>query len=212
MGAPPGKSNVAMNQEEGVIKFNCQWTPSGPLDRALLEEINAWRDKLFALKLIGVTDDGIGYGNISVRFKENEFIISGSGTGKFDKLDESHYALVTDYSVTENSLRSTGPIIASSESLTHAMIYENAERMHGVIHVHHEPLWNLLLRQFPATAPGIEYGTPEMAREIVRLFNEKNLFKNRIFAMTGHHGGIVCFGKNLDEAGELLLNHFASCK
>lgn len=200
-----------MNENEGVIKFNCHWTPSGPLDSALLEEINAWRDKLFALNLIGVTEDGIGYGNISIRFKENEFIISGSGTGRLDKLNESHYALVTDYSVAENSLRSTGPIIASSESLTHAMIYDNADSMHAVMHVHHDHLWNQLLRRFPATAPGVEYGTPEMAREIVRLFKEEGLLKNRIFAMAGHHGGVVCFGRNLDEAGELLLNHFAIC-
>ena len=56
-----------MKNEEGVIKFNCQWTQSGPLDGKLLTDINAWRDKLFASRLIGVTEDGIGYGNISIR-------------------------------------------------------------------------------------------------------------------------------------------------
>jgi L-ribulose-5-phosphate 4-epimerase len=197
--------------EEGVIKFNCRWTPSGPLDTKVLQDINAWRDKLFTTGLIGVTEDGVGYGNISIRFKQNQFIISGSGTGKFEKLTEAHYALVTDYNVNENSVESTGPIIASSESLTHAMIYECAKDVHAVIHVHDVKLWKHLLSSLPATALDIEYGTPEMAREIVRLFNEQKLSENKIFAMAGHHGGVVSFGRSLDEAGELLLNRFAIC-
>ena len=197
--------------EEGVIKFHCRWTPSGPLDKKVLQDINAWRDKLFAARLIGVTEDGVGYGNISIRFQQNQFIISGSGTGKFEKLTETHYALVTNYNVDENSLESTGPIIASSESLTHAMIYECAKDVQAVIHVHHSKLWKHLLSSLPATAPDIEYGTPEMAWEIVRLFDEQKLSENKIFAMEGHHGGVVSFGRSLDEAGELLLNRFAIC-
>jgi L-ribulose-5-phosphate 4-epimerase len=194
-----------MKDEEGVVKFNCQWIQAGPLDRILLQDINAWRDKLFASGLIGVTEDGIGYGNISIRHQQNEFIISGSGTGKFEKLSEAHYALVTDYNVEENSLQSTGPIIASSESLTHAMIYEYAKGINAVMHVHQFGLWKHLLGSLPATAPDIEYGTPEMAREIIRLFKEQNLLENKIFAMAGHYSGVVCFGRSLDEAGELLL-------
>ena len=65
----------------------------------------------------------------------------------------------------QNSLQSTGPIIASSESLTHAMIYEYAKDVTAVMHVHQFELWNHLLGSLPATAPGIEYGTPEMAND-----------------------------------------------
>jgi ribulose-5-phosphate 4-epimerase/fuculose-1-phosphate aldolase len=113
---------------------------------------------------------------------------------------------VTDYNVGENTIHATGPIIASSESLTHAMIYEYADDIHAVIHVHHMELWKRLLNSRPATAENIEYGTPEMANEIGRLFNEKELSRHRIFAMAGHSGGIVCFGKSLHEAGKLLLD------
>jgi ribulose-5-phosphate 4-epimerase/fuculose-1-phosphate aldolase len=192
--------------EEGVVKFNCQWTKSGPVRGAWLEDINFWRDKLYGLTLIGVNEEGIGYGNISTRFQQNEFIISGSGTGKLKKLGEEHYALVTDFNVAENTLHSTGPIIASSESLTHAMIYEYRGDVNAVIHVHHLKLWGKLLKSLPATAENIEYGTPEMAKEIARLFNEQKLYQHKLFAMAGHRGGIVCFGKRLEEAGELLLN------
>ncbi len=181
---------------------------SAPLDEAWIRDLNAWRDKLYRLGLIGLNEDGIGYGNISIRFRKNQFIISGSGTGKFKKLTEEHYALVTDHNVKNNAISSTGSIIASSESLTHAMIYEHASDIHAVIHVHHFKTWEKLLNTLPATGENIEYGTPEMANEITRLFREQELFQHKIFAMAGHNGGIVSFGKDLDEAAEVLLNKF----
>ncbi len=116
--------------------------------------------------------------------------------------------MVTDYDVAKNTICSTGSTIASSESLTHAMIYECASDAHAVMHVHHFNLWEKLLNTLPATAQNIEYGTPEMANEITRLFNEQALSQHKIFAMAGHYEGIVCFGENLAQAGELLLNKF----
>ena len=196
-------------KEEGVIKFNCQWIKSAPLTGTWINDLTVWRDKLYKSGLIGVNEDGIGYGNISIRHQQNKFIISGSGTGKFKNLTEGHYALVTDYNVDENTLYATGPVIASSESLTHAMIYEYGSDINAVIHVHHLKLWKKLLKTLPATDENVEYGTPEMAKEIARLFKEQQLSQHKLFAMAGHSGGIVCFGKSLSEAGELLLNHFA---
>src|SRR5438093_11120110 len=109
---------------EGVIKFNCQWIKEEPLEIKWLEELNVWRDKLYNLGLIGVNKEGIGYGNISIRFRQHTFIITGSATGKFKKLTPEHYTRVTHYNFDENSLTTIGPIKASSESLTHAMLYE----------------------------------------------------------------------------------------
>jgi L-ribulose-5-phosphate 4-epimerase len=194
--------------DEGVIKFNCQWTKSAPVDEIWIRELNFWRDKLYQLGLIGLNEDGIGYGNISIRFRKNQFIISGSGTGKFQKLTQEHYALVTDYDVKKNAISSTGSIIASSESLTHAMIYEHASDVHAVMHVHHFKTWKKLLNTLPATDENIEYGTPEMANEIARLFKEQKLSELKIFAMAGHYEGIVSFGKNLAQAAEILLKEF----
>lgn len=198
--------------DEGVIKFNCEWTKSAPLDETLLKDLNVWRNILHRLRLIGVNEDGIGYGNISIRFRENQFIISGSGTGRFKTLTGEHYALVTDHNVETNSICSTGATIASSESLTHAMIYERASDVHAVIHVHHFRIWKKLLETLPATAETIAYGTPEMANEIARLFDEQNLMQHRIFAMAGHYEGVVCFGKDLNHAAELLVDHLNEAK
>ncbi|MBD0276499.1 MAG: class II aldolase/adducin family protein [Flavisolibacter sp.] len=194
-----------MNQE-GVIKFNSHWIKEAPLSGQWIEELNAWRDRLYKLNLIGVTKEGIGYGNISTRFQQHTFIITGSGTGKLAKLTAAHYTRVTAYNVNENSLTTTGPIQASSESLTHAMLYECDESINAVFHVHHLELWRKLLSTLPATSIGIEYGTTAMALEIRRLYKEADLSVHKLFAMAGHEEGIVSFGKNPDEAGQILLN------
>src|ERR1700755_1036489 len=100
-------------QEEGVIKFKCNWIKETPLDFELIKDLNEWCDKLYAAKLIGKNKDGIGYGNISIRYKNN-FIITGSSSGKLPKLTAEHYTLVTGYDLDKNSLTAVGPVIASS--------------------------------------------------------------------------------------------------
>lgn len=189
---------------EGVIKFNCTWIKEAPLNFELIKELNTWRDTLYKLKLLGVTKDGIGYGNISCRYKDN-FIISGSGTGKLKHLTNEHYTTVTNYSIKENALTAVGPVIASSESLTHAMIYKTQPAINAVFHVHHFALWEKLFHKIPTTDIDVAYGTPAMANEIVRLFKETDLASEKIFVMGGHEEGIVSFGKDANEAGNILL-------
>jgi L-ribulose-5-phosphate 4-epimerase len=191
-------------QQEGVIKFNCNWIKSEPLNFELIKELNEWRDKLYAIKLIGENSEGVGYGNISIRYK-NIFIISGSSTGKLSRLTAEHYTLVMNYNFDENTLTSAGPVAPSSESLTHAIIYEHEKDVNAVMHVHHFALWKKLLQVFPATSKTVEYGTPAMAREICRLLEEHDLAEKKIFAMGGHEGGVISFGKDLDEAGQILF-------
>jgi len=191
-------------QQEGVIKFKCNWIKTAPLNFELIKELNEWRDKLYDAKLIGETE-GIGYGNISIRYKNN-FIISGTSTGKLPKLTAEHYTLVTGYDLDKNTLTNAGPILASSESLTHAVIYEHEKDVNAIMHVHHLELWKKLLKMFPATGKDIEYGTPSMARAICKLFEDSNLAEEKIFAMAGHEGGIVSFGNDPDEAGQKLFS------
>ena len=97
-------------KDMGAIKYLCHWTPSGPLDPEEIEEINAWRDKLYRLGLVGAYENGIGYGNLSVREGESDaFIITGSGTGRLRSLDGSHYTRVTSFDFEANSLTCRGP-------------------------------------------------------------------------------------------------------
>src|ERR1035437_7423767 len=191
--------------ETGVIKFNCTWIKEDPLNDDLIADLNTWRDKLYKMGFIGVYENGIGYGNISKRFESNQFIISGTATGKFQKLSNQHYTKVTVYDLDKNSLRANGPIVASSESLTHAVIYESDKNCNGIIHIHYLDLWTKLLNNVPTTEKTVEYGTPAMAREVQRLFKDTDLAEQKIFVMAGHEEGIISFGKNLEEAGSILM-------
>ncbi len=192
-------------QDEGIIKFNYEWIKSAAPDPVWLKELNEWREILYKSGLVGANREGIGYGNLSVRYQGNQFIITGSTTGKIEHLTPEHYAIVTAYDLEKNSLTTKGAIKASSESLTHAIMYESDASVNAVLHVHHYELWKSLLRTLPSTGENIEYGTTAMAREIYRMMKDPAIRHHQIFGMAGHEGGILAFGKNLPEAGNLLL-------
>jgi ribulose-5-phosphate 4-epimerase/fuculose-1-phosphate aldolase len=194
--------------DEGYIKFDCKWEKSNPLDQNLLKNLISWREKLYNLKLIGAYENEIGYGNISERFKGNQFIITGSATGNIPKLNAGHFSKVIDFDLSKNSLTCCGPIKASSESLSHGILYQLDSNINAVIHVHNFDLWEKLLHQVPTTNQEVSYGTPQMAKEIIRLHQNTNLPEQKIFVMEGHEEGIITFGKDLDEAGKVLLNYF----
>jgi L-ribulose-5-phosphate 4-epimerase len=192
--------------EEGYVKFNCNWIPSNNIPTDKVAALNIWRDIMYSRGLIGIYLNGIGFGNISMRCDGNTFLISGTATGGISTLNGSHYSLVTQYDLTANSVTCVGPIKASSESLTHAMIYECSSETNAVIHVHSLELWKRLLHHVPTTTEHISYGTPEMAAEMKRLFDETDLGQQKIIVMAGHREGVISFGKDLEEAGSILIN------
>ena len=191
--------------DEGYIKFNLNWKEQ-EFDFADqdFELINSYRLKLFNLNLIGAYPDGIGFGNISIRSRKNNFIISGSATGNFKMLSKKDYALVTDFDINKNSVSCIGLSKASSESLSHAIIYESNQKINAVIHVHHEKMWNCYFEKLPTTKKKAKFGTPEMAMEIKILAHKSS----GIIIMGGHFEGIITYGKSLFEAQKILLNYF----
>lgn len=48
-------------------------------------------------------------------------------------------------------------------------------------------------------------GTPEMAREVRRLFPHTAVRERMIFAMGGHEDGVVAFGHTSEQAGTVML-------
>jgi ribulose-5-phosphate 4-epimerase/fuculose-1-phosphate aldolase len=193
--------------EQGQLKFNCEWIPAGPIQAAKLELINYWRNTLHQRGLIGVYPNGISFGNISIRAESGgQFIITGTGTGGLEFLEAKHYTTVVHFDFEKNSLSCFGPIKASAESLTHAAIYRSNFEIKAVIHIHNLSLWESLRHKFPTTSPDAEYGTPEMAYEIGRLFAETDVLSRKVLVMGGHREGIVAFGKDLDEAGNVIIN------
>ncbi|MCC0176615.1 class II aldolase/adducin family protein [Waterburya agarophytonicola K14] len=193
--------------DEGYIKYQCHWNNISAIAQADIIELNQWRSKLYNLGLIGEYDNGIGFGNLSIRIPQSEhLIISGTQTGGIPELTAEHYTKVTDFDWYKNYVTCQGLIKASSETLTHGAIYVAQADVNAVIHVHHGKLWRKLIDRVPTTNPNCAYGTPEMAEDIVRLCQELQPQTKKIIVMSGHEEGILTFGQTLEEAGNILLD------
>ena len=186
------------------IKFRCEQEKTAPAPFAGFDQLNAYRSKLRQRGLIGMDASGIGFGNLSVRDNANGFRITGSGTGGLPELTPGDYTKVVACDFARNWLRCEGPAIASSESLTHAAVYASEPTAGAVIHCHNSTLWAALLDHAPTTSKAAEYGTPELAFAVERLFKNSDVKAKKIFVMAGHEGGVVVFGKNLGEAFAVL--------
>lgn len=202
-----------MVKEDGYIKFNCICKREDfNFPENIYNSLNFWRDKLYNLKLIGAYNEDIGYGNISTRRFKNDFIITGSKTGKKKQLSTKDYALVTDFSFSKNEVICSGHTKASSEAMSHASLYESSPNIQAVIHIHHLQLWNVLYGKVPTTDDRIAFGTPEMAYELMRICKNIDKENAKILVMGGHKEGIITYGRDLDDAGEILLKYYYKYK
>jgi ribulose-5-phosphate 4-epimerase/fuculose-1-phosphate aldolase len=212
-----------VTKQEGVIKFQLDFTPAPPLPAADLATINHWRAILYQHKLIGQDParyGGYGYGNLSVRLAPYDappalrrFIISGSQTGDLPQLGPEHYTIVTECYPAANRLVARGPIRPSSESLTHAAVYALDPTIRAVLHAHSPEIWQMAdALGFPITDASVPYGTPAMAAEVARRYATTNMAQHRIFSMGGHEDGIVTFGETAEAAGEVLLAALAAAQ
>ncbi len=194
-------------QPEGVIKFEAIWRQTPPLPANQLRELIHWRQTMYHAGLIGQDEQGIGYGNISQRIQPVEsFVISGSGTGRLAAVGPEHFCTVEKVELHRNRLWCSGPVIASSESMSHAAVYQGWQEAKGVVHVHHETLWQSLLTRYPTTDPTAAYGTVAMAASIETLVNLPQTQRLGVIVMAGHRPGLLAFGQTLAQACQTLLD------
>lgn len=203
---------------EGVIKFQADHRNTSLAAASyapLAAEIVSWRAILRRLGMVGRDErryDGFAFGNLSARLNQGEttatpsFLITGSQTGGKEGLTLADFCVVEGCDFGSNRVVSHGPARPSSESLTHDAVYRLDEKIEWVFHVHSPELWGRRLELgLPTTAADVAYGTPEMAREVERLYHRNNLAALGIFAMGGHRDGVVAFGTSAREAGETLI-------
>lgn len=193
--------------DEGYIKYHFNWIKESIIQAEQILDINKWRNRLMDQGYLGMYDNGIGYGNISIRLQDGNFMISGSATGGITTLTTEHYAVVTDFNLAKNELSCKGMTIASSESLTHAAIYACSKAINAIVHVHHKETWNKLLHHAATTDPAIAYGTPAMAYAIQDLISQQNLAGQQIIVMGGHEDGLIAYGKSIEEAAMAFLGN-----
>jgi hypothetical protein len=198
---------MAATPSEGVIKFKFNLKMSSELEEDQYLDIEKWRVILFKMNLIGEYPiEKVGFGNLSKRavIGQNEFIITGTQTGKHPNLNGRQYTKVNKCDLNKMTIDTVGPIAPSSESVTHYSIYSHCPQIHVVFHVHHKDLWEFMLKNnFDATPKGIDYGTQDMA---IAAQNCIGTNTQGIFAMSGHEDGIIAYGSTVEEAGKIILD------
>lgn len=194
-----------MANEKGYVKFNFSLKRLSVLGLNDIEELELLRTKLFKLKLIGAYENGVGYGNLSRRVSgETVFIISGTRTGALAQLGPEHYTRIIDCELESNFVSCEGLCEPSSEAMTHAALYQASTKIQTIAHIHNGTLWNALLDHVPTTARDVEYGTPAMAQEILRLFREEKLDHQGSIAMGGHEDGVIFYGPNFQKVEKII--------
>ncbi|MDE0061307.1 MAG: class II aldolase/adducin family protein [Gammaproteobacteria bacterium] len=205
-----------MPETEGVIQFEFELEPAtgSPVGAHVLQTLLAWRMVLHRLELLGQTPGrygGLGYGNLSVRDPERprEFAITASQTGGIRNLDENGLCRIRDYDLARFRVSAAGVQAPSSESLSHAMIYDADPDVRWVFHVHSHEIWQSAeALQIPATGADVAYGSPAMARAVEEVL-ATNGDRPLVFATLGHEDGVFACGGTARETGTSLIGLLA---
>lgn len=207
--------------EEGVIKFKAEHRESALEPRRYVAAARAllqWRARLFDLGLVGQDParyGGAGFGNLTTRLtatgRDRPFLVTGTQTGGLRDLELSQLCVVDDWDETRNLVWSHGPILPSSESMTHGALYADDRRIRFIFHGHSPTIWHNAARAgLPITGPSIAYGTPEMAEAVRRLRRENP--GRRVIVMGGHEDGVISWGASGEEAGRAMADALRACE
>lgn len=209
--------------DEGAIKFHAAHRAE-PLDARRASELAcrliAWREILAKTRLVGQEAGlygGFGYGNVSGRLpppalprRRRRFLVTGTQTSGKSRVSLADFCVVESWDVERNRVESRGPVEPSSESMTHGAIYDLGSHIRFVFHAHSPTIWRRARElRIPTSRDDVPYGTPQMAREVDRLYRTTALAEVRILAMGGHEDGIIVFGHSAEDAGQILLRYLA---
>jgi ribulose-5-phosphate 4-epimerase/fuculose-1-phosphate aldolase len=194
-----------MINNEGSVKYTAEHTMAPAIDAPYWAELNNARTQLHRLGLLGVNSQGIGFGNVSIRFQGEEFLVSGTATGAAPELSPANYCLVTSFDLVQNRIVSTGPVKASSEAMTHGAVYHACSGANCVMHIHSGAIFNGMIRDhYPATAENAAYGTPEIAFALAQCVQELGTDEGAV-VLAGHDEGVVVWGPTVEKALNLIL-------
>lgn len=190
---------------EGYVKYAAVLVPGDLPSDTDIGRLNEVRTELFDLGLIGVRADGVGFGNVSVRYgNEGRFVVSGTRTGGMRILDRADYCLVESFDPARNEVRCTGRVPASSEVMSHGSVYRANPEARCVVHVHDRDLFDFMLNAgYPSTPKEAAFGTPVLARAIEALVAAA-ASPEGIFATEGHEEGVFAYGRDCDAAFGLV--------
>jgi ribulose-5-phosphate 4-epimerase/fuculose-1-phosphate aldolase len=210
-------------QDEGITKFEAEHTVQALDPRrfgALCCKLIAWRELLAKMQLVGQDPSrygGAGYGNVSARIGapskgrgDRSLLITGTQTSGLPRVGLRDFCVVERYDYRRNRVRSFGSTEPSSETMTHAALYDISPHIRFAFHAHCPMIWHRARElRVPTTDPTAAYGTPDMALAVQDLYRSSSLGEVHILAMGGHEDGVMVFGHSAEEAGQVLFTYLA---
>ena len=205
-----------MPETEGVIQFefSLEQAKGPPAEACTLQMLLAWRTVLRRLRLLGQEPGrygGLGYGNLSARdpVRPGEFIITASQTSGIRNLDAGGLCRIRDFDLARFRVAAAGMRPPSSESLSHAMIYDVDPDVRWVFHVHSPEIWRRAeALDIPVTAADVAYGSPAMAGAVAELLATNNQ-RPLVFVTLGHEDGVFACGGTAGDTGASLVSLLA---
>ena len=185
-----------MTEQYSGVKFRTIFEEKlVPLHNVEAEELIEWC-RLFAKKGLS-TRIGKGFsGNLSFRTKKG-FVITGTAVS-FSRIRKEELVEVIECNEEKKEAVVIGLVEPSSESFMHYMIYEEKPEINAVFHLHDEKVVEKTKKIGLPITREVPYGTIERAKEVLRAL------KGTKFAVIKNEG-IVALGKNMQEAGQLVL-------
>jgi hypothetical protein len=141
----------------------------------------------------------MGFGNLSVRIDRERFLITGSGTGILLNLTVDELAIVTQTDIAKNWLACAGRVHASSESLTHAAIYQACPQVQVVAHTHSAKIYERNKNRMPLTSAAAQYGTVAIAQAVFEIASKMGPDYQGLILMAGHFPGIFSYGMDFQQ-------------
>lgn len=201
---------------EGTIRFAYALdTPDGPVAHpAMLAALNGWRAVFRRLGVLGQESGrygGLGFGNLSARDPErpDEFLITASQTAGAPALTDHELVRITHSNPGRFWVDATGHHPPSSETLTHAMLYQADETLAWVFHLHSPDIWQQAEALYlPATGETVPYGSPAMVDAVAGLLT-RHPARPLVFVTLGHLDGVFACGSSANATGAAVVSLLA---
>lgn len=194
------------SSSDGVIKFKFNLKMSSPINEEHFLELEKWRSIFHKMGLVGeYKTTKVGFGNLSKRLLagEDQFIITGAGTGVYPHLSGMQYTKVTKCILSKLSIEAIGPVPPDSESLTHYAIYTKNSQVNFIFHIHNIQLWNYMLKNnLEQTDQAIDHRSNEFQQAATDCIQGK---LSGILAMADLEGGVIAYADTAENAGKIIL-------
>ena len=182
------------------VKFRTQFSSKSPPDNYLIRDLLLWCRRFHEIGFApaDLAKNEIA-GNMSIRTLDG-CIITPTGI-PFDKLKREDFVEVTGFEIgkKENVVLARGLREPSSEAIMHSIIYLERPHINAVFHGHSELILKVAGQMgIPVTEKKQPYGTPDLAREVMKILDLGN------FLIMRDHG-FLCYGGSPAEAGAMAL-------